>query len=94
MKYPLVVALWVSLGISGQPSLLLEAGDDTPGWFKPGVTPERLRADSDECQSNARMQSPGFGRNTAFASRTQDLEQRCMQSKGYYLARKDGTRIN
>jgi hypothetical protein len=40
------------------------------------------------------MQSPSFGNSMAGASRTQDLQQRCMQSKGHYLVRKDGARIN
>jgi len=40
------------------------------------------------------MDSPSFGNSMAGASRMQDLQQRCMQSKGYYLVRKDGTRIN
>jgi len=70
------------------------AGDELPVWFKPGVTPERLQGDRDECEKNARMQSPSFGNSMAGASRMQDLQQRCMQSKGYYLVRKDGTRIN
>ena len=94
MRYLFVIAVAVTFGVSGQPPVVPAAGDELPVWYKPGVTPERLQGDTDECQKNARMDSPSFGNSMAGASRMQDLQQRCMQSKGYYLVRKDGTRIN
>jgi hypothetical protein len=94
MKYLYIIAVWIALGVSGQASVVLAADDELPVWYKPGVTPERLEGDTDECERNARMQSPSFGNSMIGASRMQDLQQRCIQSKDYYLVRKDGTRIN
>lgn len=94
MRKPFVIALWTALAVGAQAPVVPAAGDELPSWFKPGVTPERLEGETNECEKNARMQSPSFGNSMAGASRMQDLLQRCMRAKGYYLVRKDGTRID